>query len=294
MADVSFSELFARALAGDPCTVVGVGDGPDVLPEPLPVGEWRRPADKTDLAVLDLCDGVTIDVGCGPGRMAAALAERGHDVLAIDVVAEAVALAQGLGVAAARHSVFDVLPHEGRWTTALLADGNVGIGGDPAALLRRIRELLEPGGRVVVDIAPPGTGIESRWAQLRCGDDTSRPFRWSVVGVDAIEELAISAGLQLRDLRSVKDRWIAVLVPGPMPVLPGLADLAVDHHAEHVAGLLDRHTNGHGTPRNGHANGHSNGHTNGHVNGHANGQLNGQLNGHADDHSDGPGIAGRP
>lgn len=225
MTDVSFSELFTRALQGAPCTVVGVGDGPDVVPEPLPVGEWRRPADKTDLAVLDLCVGVTIDVGCGPGRMAAALAERGHDVLAIDVVAEAVASAQDRGVAAARHDVFEALPHEGRWTTALLADGNVGIGGDPAALLRRIRELLEPSGRVVVDLAPPGVAVDSRWAQLRCGDDTSRPFRWSVVGVDAIEELAASASLRLRDLRSIKERWIAVLEPvhGPGRELPGIA-----------------------------------------------------------------------
>ena len=52
--------------------------------------------------------------------------------------------------------VFGPLPGEGRWDTALLADGNIGIGGDPVALLARVRELLAPEGRVVVDLAAPG------------------------------------------------------------------------------------------------------------------------------------------
>jgi len=41
-----------------------------------------------------------------------------------------------------RRSVFDALPAEGRWHTALLADGNVGIGGDPIRLLSRLRGLI--------------------------------------------------------------------------------------------------------------------------------------------------------
>lgn len=208
----SFSDLFARALRGADCEVIGVGDTPDAPPEPLPVAEWDRPAQKSDLAVLDLCVGVTMDVGCGPGRMAAALAERGHDVLAIDVVGEAVRLAQERGVAAVQRDVFETLPHEGAWSTVLLADGNIGIGGDPLALLRRVAELVEPGGQVVVDLAVPGVGIVSRWAHLRCDGAVSKPFRWSLVGVDVIEDLARQAGLELRTLQVAQDdRWTAVL-----------------------------------------------------------------------------------
>ena len=54
------------------------------------------------------------------------------------MVPEAVAQTPDRGVAAIRRNVFDALPGEGRWRTALLADGNIGIGGDPAALLRRL------------------------------------------------------------------------------------------------------------------------------------------------------------
>ena len=47
-------------------------------------------------------------------------------------------------------------PRAGAWGTALLLDGNIGIGGEPAALLRRARELLAPGGAVLAELDPPG------------------------------------------------------------------------------------------------------------------------------------------
>ena len=169
-------------------------------------------ADADDQAILRLCEGPTLDIGCGPGRMAAALADLGHVVLGIDVVHEAVGQTRERGVSALRRDVFDDLPGEGRWYTALLADGNVGIGGDPVALLRRVRELLEPRGRVVVELAGPGVPSQTTWVALEADGTQSRPFRWSVVGVDGIEPLATEAGLQVQDVQAVGvERWVAVL-----------------------------------------------------------------------------------
>ena len=37
------------------------------------------------------------------------------------------------GATVLQRDIFGPLPGEGRWGTALLFDGNVGIGGDPAA-----------------------------------------------------------------------------------------------------------------------------------------------------------------
>ena len=59
-------------------------------------------------------------------------------------------------------SVFQPVPGEGGWDTVLLADGNIGIGGDPVALLTRCRELLAPAGRVLVELDPPGHGAARR------------------------------------------------------------------------------------------------------------------------------------
>ena len=161
--------------------------------------------------MLDHCEGPTLDVGCGPGRLTVALAERGQVALGIDVVHEAVGQTRARGAAALRRDIFGAVPGEGRWQTALLADGNVGIGGDPVALLRRIRRLLLPGGRVVVEVAPPGVTTQSVLATLECDGLRSRPFRWSVVGVDGIAGVATSAGLTLRDRQPHGARWSAVL-----------------------------------------------------------------------------------
>ncbi len=209
MSDVAFTRVFAQALRGQPCQVVEV----DGYGEPrlLPVGEWARTADDADHLLLDRCLGATLDIGCGPGRLSERLADLGHVVLGIDVVPEAVRQTVGRGAIALRRNVFETLPGEGRWRTALLADGNIGIGGDPVTLLRRVRELLDPRGRVVVEVAPPGAGLRTTWAVLTCGEERSRPFRWSLVGLDAIAGLAAEAGFEATESHRVAGRWCTVL-----------------------------------------------------------------------------------
>ncbi len=204
----SFTTVFSHALRGEPCQVVGLGDEP----KHLPIGDWTRAADADDLTLIAQCSGATLDIGCGPGRLSAALAENGHVVLGIDVVHEAVGQTRRRGVAALRRDVFDQLPGEGRWRSALLADGNVGIGGDPEALLKRVRQLLDREGRVVVELAGPGVPLSTHWAALECAGTRSRPFRWSVVGVDDIVSLAAAVGFDVMDTqRHGQDRWSAVL-----------------------------------------------------------------------------------
>jgi SAM-dependent methyltransferase len=207
--DVSFSEVFSRALRGFPCSVIGLAGGP----AELPVHTWRNTADDADRALLSHCEGSTLDIGCGPGRLTAALAELGHIVLGIDVVHEAVGQTLERGASALCRDVFDRLPGEGRWRTALLADENLGIGGDPEALLTRARELLEPGGRVVVELAAPGVRRSTEWALLESSGVRSRPFRWSVVGTDDIRGVAIASGFTRVGVHPIGDRWCAVLRP---------------------------------------------------------------------------------
>jgi SAM-dependent methyltransferase len=203
----SYATVFASALRGATCEVLGL----DGRPHLLPVGDWTRPVDLGDLALLAECRGETLDVGCGPGRMTRALAERGHAVLGIDVVPEAVRMTRRRGGVAILRDVFEVVPGEGRWGSVLLADGNIGIGGDPRALLTRARSLLAPGGRVVVDLAAPGTGVLTRQIRLQTAQMRSRAFPWAFVGADAIGTVAVGAGLSVLALHSHGDRWFAVL-----------------------------------------------------------------------------------
>jgi SAM-dependent methyltransferase len=177
----------------------------------LPVRRWQRRADEADTALLSECVGSTLDLGCGPGRLAAALTERGVPVLGVDESPIAVELTRQRGALALRRNLFEPLPGEGRWSTSLLADGNIGIGGDPAALLRRVRALLARRGRAVVELDPPGSGLRTRTVRLAGGDHLGEWFRWSWVGVDAISELADSQGFSVVKVWTRSGRWFARL-----------------------------------------------------------------------------------
>lgn len=202
-----FAEIYAAALRGEACAVKGMHD--EALD--LPVHHWQAAPDHSDLAVLGHCAGATIDVGCGPGRMGSYLAEQGATVLCVDILPEAVEQAQARGVSALQRDVFSPLPGEGRWDTALLADGSIGIGGDPEALLARMRELLAPGGRAVVDVAPDGYGVQTRPVRLRNDTGVTHPFQWTVVGANAVPELARRTGFALIATHRYRDRWFVVL-----------------------------------------------------------------------------------
>ena len=155
--------------------------------------------------------GPTIDVGCGPGRMSAHLSHMGRLALGVDLVKDAVHQAVERGATALHRDVFAPLPGEGRWQTALLADGNVGIGGDPVALLRRLRAVISEDGRVVVDLTPPGTGLTTGWVRLETEHGASGPLRWAWVGVDAIDLLASDAGLAVAATHEHEGRWFTIL-----------------------------------------------------------------------------------
>ncbi|MFF4058789.1 class I SAM-dependent methyltransferase [Streptomyces sp. NPDC001668] len=152
----------------------------------LELERWCAAADAADLEVLRRCEGAVLDVGCGPGRLVAELGARGRRVLGIDVSEAAVARTVALGGQALRRSVFESLPGEGRWGTALLVDGNVGIGGDPQALLDRITQLLSPGGLLIAEtVTDPD--VDER-VQVRVTDArgaVGSPFPWARLGTPA-------------------------------------------------------------------------------------------------------------
>ncbi|PRX50059.1 methyltransferase family protein [Prauserella shujinwangii] len=178
----------------------------------LPVRRWRRPPGVADELLLGRCTGPTLDVGCGPGRLVAALGERGVATLGIDRSAVAVRLARRRGATALRRDVFGRLPAEGRWRHVLLADGNIGIGGDPVILLCRVADLLAESGTALVEVEPPGRGL--RRERVRIGGQGTRSghwFRWAWLGVDAVAAAAAPAGLRVRWTGHRDGRWVTEL-----------------------------------------------------------------------------------
>jgi SAM-dependent methyltransferase len=183
----------------------------------LPVRRWHGPPEPAIESVAARCSGPTIDLGCGPGRLTRALAQRGLVALGVDISAEAVRLTRRRGVVALRRDVFEPLPGEGRWKHALLVDGNIGIGGDPVRLLRRCGALIAADGTLVVEVEPPGAGLWQGHAYVLSGPSGAEQrrgpaFRWARVGAEAMDRTAAVAGLRVTESFRCGPRWFAELV----------------------------------------------------------------------------------
>lgn len=178
----------------------------------IPISDWTGVVSVADERLLARCTGPTLDVGCGPGRLTAELSRRGQVALGIDVSALAVAMTIARGGTALRRDVFTLVPGAGRWREVVLADGNVGIGGDPVRLLTRCRTLLATGGSVLLDLEPSGLSLRRGRVRLEVDEVRSGWFTWSWVGVDDVDEVAAAAGFVVRGMWSVEGRWQAELV----------------------------------------------------------------------------------
>jgi len=185
---------------------------PDGTAIPLALERWLGPLTAADGAVLDRARAPVLDVGCGPGRHVLALARRGHLALGVDIAPAAVRLARRRGARVIEASVFARIPGTGTWGSALLLDGNIGIGGAPDALLARLRQLLRPAGEVLVELAPAGVGETREQIRLEVDGRHSRSFAWAHVGADAIDAVARAAGFAVAEHWQDERRWFARLV----------------------------------------------------------------------------------
>lgn len=175
---------------------------------------WLEPLTVEDEDVLARAEPPVLDVGCGPGRHVVALAERGMVALGIDITPAALEMARRRGASVLARSVFERIPGAGRWASALLLDGNVGIGGDPVTLFTRVATLLDPAGTLLVELEPPGKprgpgvvrldihGVEGPW------------FAWTAVGPDDLPSYAAAANLRVDDVWSDGGRWFGSLSRG--------------------------------------------------------------------------------
>ncbi|HST84215.1 MAG TPA: DUF2064 domain-containing protein [Kineosporiaceae bacterium] len=213
-------EVYGAALNGRRIRVEAA-DGRSL---PLDVGRWIGDPDGIDRIMLNRCEGAVLDVGCGPGRLVGALAETGIPALGVDVSGHAVQLTADRGACVLRRPVEGPLPGEGRWGTVLLADGNVGIGGDPDSLLRRCRELLRPSGLLLVE-ADPDDSVDDI-GPITLVDPAGRrahPLPWARLGSLALARVAARTGfLVVEEWRVASRVFLALRAASPQIAQPEL------------------------------------------------------------------------
>lgn len=169
-----------------------------------------------------------LDVGCGPGRHALALARRGLDVVGVDVSEDFVTLAREAAEAEglpARFEVLDVrdLAYDADFDAVLcLCQGGFGLLGGRAepAVFDRIVAALRPRGRIALtafsaafavrfleegESFDPATGVLHERSTLRNQDGVERDFdAWTTCfTARELELLAERAGLDVDGVHGV-------------------------------------------------------------------------------------------
>jgi len=181
----------------------------------VPVERWFSPADDVEHAALARATGPVLDVGCGPGRHLVALHQRGVFALGIDISPPLLDTARRLGMNVLERSVFGRIPGAGRWATVLLFDGNVGIGGDPVALLGRLVTLLRPGGRIIAESEPDDGPARVVRVRAESAAGAGPWFPWTTVGPARLEAVVAGAGLHVRSCWTAGGRRFAEITTAP-------------------------------------------------------------------------------
>jgi SAM-dependent methyltransferase len=161
-----------------------------------------------------------LDVGCGPGRHALALARRGYDAVGLDHSTEFVRLARDAAAAEGLAVVFEELDvreldRPGEFdATICLCQGGFGLlgGRDETEVFGRIAATLRPGGALAVSAFSaafavrhleageefdPATGVLHEVATVRNAEGVDAPFDlWTTCFTSReLELLARAAGL---------------------------------------------------------------------------------------------------
>ena len=96
-----------------------------------------------------------VDIGCGAGRHALYLQQRGFEVLGIDASPLAIRTARARGLKRAKVvPIENVSPRLGKFDTLILFGNNFGLFGNPRKarrLLRRFRDITAPDARILAE-----------------------------------------------------------------------------------------------------------------------------------------------
>ncbi len=178
---------------------------------PFPVRRYLEAPTAEEHGVLARAIGPVLDIGCGPGRHVVALSRRGVVAVGVDISPLAVRLARTRGARVIEGSIFDRLPGAGAWGSALLLDGNIGIGGAPRELLNRVGGLLAPTGVVLVEVEGPGVPTGTLRVRLESEQTQSQWFPWARMSTEALPEMAADGGFDVREQWHTGGRWFATL-----------------------------------------------------------------------------------
>lgn len=151
-----------------------------------------------------------LDVGCGPGALAAELLALGADVAAVDASPSFVAAVRSrLPGVDVRHAVAEDLPHDDATFDRTVSQLAVHFFTDPVLGLREMRRVTRPGGLVaatVWDVGAQGTPLGVFWDAAKRLDPTATDESWRA----GTQQGQLAGLLRRAGLRAVEDSVLTV------------------------------------------------------------------------------------
>ena len=163
-------------------------------------------------AVVDRAPGTVLDIGCGEGWLARALAERAIQVTGVDAIPELIEQARRAGNAEYRVATYEQIAAGalGDLQVDLVVINFALIGAESVDnLIRYVPRLLTPGGALVIQTLHPVVAggelpykegwREGSWAGFNC--HFSDPPPWYFRTLESWVRLIVNSGLRLVELR---------------------------------------------------------------------------------------------
>ena len=169
---------------------------------------------KLEKKALQLCKGKILDVGCGAGSHALHLQEKGFEVTAIDISANAIKACELRGLKNVRVRNLLDLENETFDTILLLMNGT-GIFGtlsETSKYLQKLKSLLNPNGQILIDSSDiiymfdedadgsylvPADGYYGELSfTISYKNETEESFPWLYLDYNTFQNVAYANGLQ--------------------------------------------------------------------------------------------------
>jgi len=170
---------------------------------------------KLEKKALQLAKGKILDVGCGAGSHALYLQEKGFEVTAIDISANAIKACKLRGLKDAKvQNLLDI--ENKKFDTILLLMNGTGIFGtlaETSKYLQKLQSLLNPGGQILIDSSDiiymfdqaednsyliPANGYYGELTfTISYKNQTEEPFPWLYLDYNTLQNAAHANGFEI-------------------------------------------------------------------------------------------------
>ncbi len=180
---------------------------PDGRVTDVDIARWLAKPTGCELAAMDRLSGPALD-GCGPGRHVLALNAGGVECLGIDVLPTAVRWRAGAAPTSCTHLCSVICPQRDG-SPRCCSTATSGSARAPSSSFAGSESSCVRAATCSSSSTPTSRASWTLRFELATADLHSRPFMWTLVGLEGIASLAVTTGYDIADVRDDGSRSFA-------------------------------------------------------------------------------------